>query len=55
MTWGNLGSPWVIANVDSRSYASLGDMPMEWVLYDGDGRARFAHQVCERERARDWP
>ena len=43
-TWGNLGSPWVIANVDARSYKSLGSMPMEWVLYDGEGVARFAHQ-----------
>jgi hypothetical protein len=29
MTWGNLGSGWVIANVDSRSYVSLGNKPME--------------------------
>jgi hypothetical protein len=50
MTWGNLGSPWIIANVDSRRYPSLGNMPMEWVLYDEEGRARFAHQVVENER-----
>lgn len=29
MTWGNLGSSWVIANVESRSYVSLGNKPME--------------------------
>ena len=47
-TWGNLGSPWVVANVDTRRYPpgqpALGGKPMEWVIYDEEGRARFAHE-----------
>jgi hypothetical protein len=47
MTWGNCGTGWIITNSDTTiGYGgpALGHKPMEWLLMDGDGVERFAHE-----------